>query len=74
MAMVVPVVFLYGLESYLERYDVHSKYLSLLKDTLLKNGGESSRNHTVLAHVIANIDEGEFSNAAACLWVSQKEL
>ena len=72
-AMMMPVVFLFGLESYLERYDVHTKYLSQLKDTLLKNGGESSRNPTVLANVIANIDEGEFSNAAACLWVSQKD-
>ena len=73
MAMLMPVVFLFGLESYLERYDVHTKYLSQLKDTLLKNVAESPPSTAVLANVIANIDDGEFSNAAACLWDSRKD-
>jgi hypothetical protein len=66
--MLMPVVFLFGLESYLGRYDVHSKYLNELKDTLLNYGESQSKNYKKsLTEVVANIDKGNFSEAARCL-------
>ena len=34
--MAFPIVFLFGLEGYLLRYEQHSKYLSQLKDDLIE--------------------------------------
>ena len=67
ISILLPILFLFGLESYLVRHDTHTKYLSQLKETLLQNSGEASRNPSKIANLITNIDEGEFSNAAACL-------
>ena len=66
-AMMMPVVFLFGLESYLERYDVHTKYLSQLKDTLLLSMSEKGSEIESAPGIIARIESGNFSEAAACL-------
>ena len=66
-AMMMPVVFLFGLESYLERYDVHTKYLSQLKDTLLLSMSEKGSEIEGAPGIIARIESGNFSEAAACL-------
>ena len=56
ISILLPILFLFGLESYLVGHDTHTKYLSQLKETLLQNSGEASRNPSKIADLITNID------------------
>ena len=67
ISIMLPVVFLFGLESYLERYDVHSKYLSELKNALFESKGDHGGEIGNLPLIIESIDAGNFSEASACL-------
>jgi hypothetical protein len=65
--ILLPIVFLFGLESYLGKYDQHSKYLSQLKDTLLASMKENGNTIESAPVIIAKIESGNFSEAAKCL-------
>ena len=63
----LPVFFLFGLDNYLGRYEQHSKYLSQLRDTLIKSLGEKDKKISNSSAIISSIDKGEFSKVSACL-------
>ena len=65
--MLLPIFFLFALESYLVRYDQHSKYLNQLKDTLLASMSEKVGDIEGAPGIIASIEAGNFSEAAVCL-------
>jgi hypothetical protein len=44
-----------------------------LRDTLLKNYGDLSRNPGLISTLIDNIEKGDFPSAASCLWGTQKD-
>jgi hypothetical protein len=67
IAMFIPLFFLFGLESYLGKYDQHSKYLSQIKESLLISNKVENRNSERISSIISSIDEGNFSKAGECL-------
>ena len=67
--MAFPIVFLFGLEGYLLRYEQHSKYLSQLKDDLIEGKIKMEKKSEIdnVNFIIENIEDGDFSNVARCL-------
>ncbi len=71
--MLLPIFFFFGLESWLGKYDQHSKYLSQLRESLLASGEVENRNSDRISSIISSIDEGDFSKAGECLLVGRAE-
>ena len=67
IAILLPTLFLFGLESYLGKYDQHSKYLNQIKESLLASNKLENRNTKRISSIISSIDEGNFSKAGECL-------
>jgi hypothetical protein len=66
ISTILPIFFLYGLDSYLGRYEQHSKYLSKLKESLVKISSDESIKISNVNRIISSIDAGNFLDAAAC--------
>jgi hypothetical protein len=69
----LPIFFFFGLESYLGKYDQHSKYLSQLRESLLESGEITNRNSDRISSIISSIDGGDFSKAGECLRTGRAE-
>jgi hypothetical protein len=67
VGMFLPIFFLFGLDSYLGRYEYHSKYLSQMKDRMLDSVEMSGNKITNFPLIIDSIDKGNYSMAAYCL-------
>ena len=71
--MLLPIFFFFGLESWLGKYDQHSKYLSQLRESLLASGEVDNSNSDRISSIISSIDEGDFSKAGECLRAGRAE-
>ena len=71
ISLLLPLFFLFGLDTYLGRYDQHSKYLTQLKNTLSETV-TTPDGEIIKDSVISSIKNNDFSNAASCLWSSPK--
>lgn len=67
VGMFLPILFLFGLDSYLGRYEAHSKYLSQMKDRMLESIEMSGNQITNLPLIIDSMDKGNYAGAADCL-------
>jgi hypothetical protein len=59
-AIILPVFFLFGLDTYLERFEQHSKYLSQLRDTLMMSLGDKDNKISKAEAIKAGMPEREF--------------
>ena len=67
ITFLLPVLFLFGLDGYLGRYEQHSKYLSKIKERLLESSGDKNSKISNINRIISSMDAGNFKDAAACL-------
>ena len=66
-AIFLPLFFFFGLDTYLERFEQHSKYLNQLRDTLMISLGDKDNKISNSAGIISSINEGNFSKVSSCL-------
>ena len=67
ITILLPLLFLFGLDGYLGRYEQHSKYLSKIKERLLESSGDKNNKISNINRIISSMDAGNFKDAAACL-------